>query len=133
MGIRSFLRDLSQRARWLMTKTGLFAPEYSKLSLTTAIADHGAIKTIEFAPTNRIDRHRDLADDFVRRVLGLDTAWISNESSLEDFHGEPTNEALNRKIHEVYGVEVSDITNGNLAEILERIALHRATRRYGPN
>jgi hypothetical protein len=133
MAILSLLRNLSQRARWLMTKTGLFASENSTLSLTTAMADHGAIKKIEFAPTDRIDQHCELADDFAQRVLGLDSVWISDESSLGDFHGEPTNEALNRKIHDVYGVDVSDITNGNLADILERIALHRATHTYGPN
>lgn len=77
---------------------------------------------IEFAAQERVNAHPELADDFVRRVLGLDWAWISNGSSLLDFHTAETNDALYAKIGEVYGVDVSDIENGNLAEILDRIA-----------
>jgi hypothetical protein len=77
---------------------------------------------IEFAAQERVDAHPELADDFVRRVLGLDWAWISDGSSLSDFHTGETNDALYAKIGEVYGVDVSDIENGNLAEILDRIA-----------
>lgn len=63
-----------------------------------------------------------LADDFVRRVLDIDGAWISDESSLWDFHHKETNAALVAKIREIYGVDVSDIESGNLADILDRIA-----------
>jgi hypothetical protein len=55
-------------------------------------------------------------------VLGLDWAWISDESSLWDFHHDETNDALISKIDEVYGVDVSDIQSARLTEILERIA-----------
>ena len=41
---------------------------------------------IEFASQQRISAHSDLADDFVRRVLNLDWAFISDASSLWDFH-----------------------------------------------
>jgi hypothetical protein len=76
---------------------------------------------IQFAATDRIDRHTELADDFVRRVLGLERAWISNESSLWDFHCEESNADLEKKIHDIYGVDVSDIESGNLGAILDRI------------
>lgn len=77
---------------------------------------------IEFASQERVSGHPGLADDFVRRVLNLDWAWISDESSLWDFHHEETNDILISKINEVYEVDVSDIQSAKLSEILERIA-----------
>lgn len=77
---------------------------------------------IQFAASSRVDRHAELARDFKRRVLDVDWAWISDESSLGDFHGEETNDALIQKIQSIYGVNVSDITGGNLADIFDRIA-----------
>jgi len=80
---------------------------------------------IEFSSNKRVSAHSELADDFTQRVLGLEWAWISDESSLWDFHGNETNDELNAKIKQVYGVDVSGIESGNLAEILERIAAAR--------
>jgi len=77
---------------------------------------------IEFVKTNRVDQHSELAKDFIQRVLEIEWAWISDESSLWDFHSEETNGKLNDKIRQVYGVDVSDISSGNLADILERIS-----------
>jgi hypothetical protein len=77
---------------------------------------------IEFAPSDRVHAHPELTDDFIQRVLGLDWAFVSDESSLWDFHTDDTNDVLNAKIREVYGVDVSDVESGNLAEILQRIA-----------
>jgi hypothetical protein len=77
---------------------------------------------IEFASQQRVSAHSELADDFVRRVLNLDWAFISDESSLWDFHHAATNELLILRIKEVYCVDVSDIDSGKLSEILERIA-----------
>jgi len=76
---------------------------------------------IEFASNELVGQHADLAKDFVKRVLGVDWAWISDDSSLWDFHGEETNESLIKKIRDVYGVDVSDISSGNLAKIFDRI------------
>jgi hypothetical protein len=80
---------------------------------------------IEFAPSSRVYSDPELKDDFIRRVLGLDWAFISDESSLWDFHTDETNDVLITKIRDLYGVEVSDIESGNLATILSRIATHR--------
>ena len=80
---------------------------------------------IEFASRGRIDAHPELAEDFVRRVLNLDWAWISDESSLWDFHSSDDNQELIAKINEVYGVDVSDIESAKLWEILDRIAARR--------
>ncbi len=77
---------------------------------------------IEFALQERLSAHTELAEDFIHRILGLEEAWISDKSSLWDFHFEETNEELLAKIRQVYGVDVSDIESARLSEIFERIA-----------
>jgi hypothetical protein len=47
---------------------------------------------IEFASSERVGQHSELAKDFVKRILDIDWAWISDESSLRDFHEDETNE-----------------------------------------
>ena len=54
-------------------------------------------------------------------MLRLDCALVTDESSLWDFHTEESNDGLNATIERVYGVNVSDIQSGNIAEILDRI------------
>jgi len=78
---------------------------------------------IEFASRERVSLYDDLAEDFFPRVLEKDyrECWISDQSSLWDFHGELSNEHLHRRIWEAYRVDVSDIESGNLAEVFERI------------
>ncbi len=45
----------------------------------------GTSVSIEFAPQEQISEHQELSEDFIRRVLNLDWAWISDESrSLSD-------------------------------------------------
>ncbi|MGB7188513.1 MAG: hypothetical protein WBD10_00110 [Acidobacteriaceae bacterium] len=77
---------------------------------------------IEFASTDRIDIHPELSKDFIQCVLGLESAWISDESSLWDFHSDETNDFLFARIREIYGVDVSDIKSAKLSEILDRIS-----------
>jgi hypothetical protein len=76
----------------------------------------------EFASRNRIDQHPEIERDFIRRVLELPWALITDESSLWDFHQDVTNQAFVEKIRAVYGIDVSDIPQGNIADILGRIA-----------
>ncbi|HWC99151.1 MAG TPA: hypothetical protein VG456_20465 [Candidatus Sulfopaludibacter sp.] len=85
----------------------------------------GTSVPIQFAPQEQVNTHADLVNDFVRQVLGLDWAWVSDESTLWDFHSGESNAALQGKIRDVYGVDVSDIESGNLAQILDRIATKR--------
>jgi len=85
---------------------------------------------IQFATKERIERHRELADDFIRRVLELEWAWISDDSSLWDFHTEETNEVLVAKTKDIYGVDISDIQSGKLCEIFERIVEQDKFRRW---
>jgi hypothetical protein len=82
---------------------------------------------LEFATKQRVDQHSVLAKDFIKRILDIEWAWISDESSLWDFHGDETNKSLTDKIKHVYGVDVSDISSGNLADIFDRIRDRGAT------
>lgn len=77
---------------------------------------------IEFVAMQRVDTHSELSEDFIRRVLGLKSAWISDDSTLWDFHFDETNQHLHAKIKQVYGVDVSNIESAKLSEIFERIA-----------
>lgn len=77
---------------------------------------------IQFACQERVSAHPELTEDFIHRVLNLDWAWVSDDSSLWDFHHDETNDLLISKIKEVYGVDVSDIQSARLADVLERIA-----------
>ena len=77
---------------------------------------------IQFASQERVNAHPDLTQDFIERVLGFQWAFISDESSLWDFHSESTNEVLLVKIKDVYGVNAEDIQSARIWEILDRIA-----------
>jgi hypothetical protein len=76
----------------------------------------------DFAARKRIDRHPDLEKDFVYLILELPWAFISDDSSIWDFHTDLTNDAFVGKIHAIYGDDVSDIPRGNIADILDLIA-----------
>jgi hypothetical protein len=78
---------------------------------------------IEFAATDHVRLFDDIADDFFRRVLDMNyrECFISDESSLWDFHTEESNEHFHKKVWDAYRVDVSDIEDGNLVKIFERI------------
>lgn len=84
---------------------------------------------LEYASQTRIDHHAALAEDFIQRVLhpvlGIEDVWISDDSSLWNFHFDETCDELAAKIREVYGVDVSDIESQNLADIFDRIEAAR--------
>lgn len=77
--------------------------------------------TVKFASSDRIDSHRNLANDFIEEVLGLPWAFISNGSSLWDFTTESTLDAYFAKIKERYGIDASAVEGGTIAEILALI------------
>lgn len=85
----------------------------------------GTYVPIEFTSQERVNAHPELAEDFIHRVLGLDWAWVSDESSLWDFHVEATNDSYLTKVREIYGVNVDDIESARLYEIFDRIAESR--------
>jgi hypothetical protein len=77
----------------------------------------------QFASQVRVNAHPELKREFVRRVLELPWAFVSDQSSLLDFAPAPGAAGKFLKtIKGIYGLDVSDITTGNLADILERIA-----------
>jgi hypothetical protein len=84
----------------------------------------GTSVPLEFATSARVGRYPELTKDFAQRVLNLEWVWISDASSPWDFHTDATNERLNEKVRSVYGVDISDITSGNLADIFDRIRSH---------
>jgi hypothetical protein len=96
--------------------------KFDEFKATKKLPRPGTTVPIEFAQRNRVDQHPELEKDFVQRVLEIEWAWISDESSLWDFHSEETNGKLNDKIRQIYGVNVSDISSGNLADIFDRIS-----------
>lgn len=77
---------------------------------------------IQFASQERVNAHPDLTQDFIERVLGLEWAFISDGSSLWDFHSDATNEVFLMRIKDTYGRNVEDIQSARVWEILNRIA-----------
>lgn len=81
----------------------------------------GVAVPLKSAARGRTIYHEELAKDFTQRVLNLDWAWLSDESSLWHFHTEATNDRFISKIREVYGVDVSDLECARLVDIFDRI------------
>jgi len=81
---------------------------------------------VEFAASNSVSKYEDIARDFLERILGLnyDECFISDESSLWDFHVGQRNDEYYRKIAIIYGIDVSDVEGATLWKIFERIAQH---------
>jgi hypothetical protein len=75
-------------------------------------------------PSFAFRKHKELIQDFITNILELDysTTLISPRSSLHDFFLVGDIEDFEVKIKQRYDVDVSDIPDGNLALIFERIA-----------
>ncbi len=110
---RAELKQMFERVRQNRAKEGKMAVR------------PGRKVNIEFASQEKVSSDPALSDDFIERILGLEGAWISDESSLWDFHTEQTNDHFFAKIREVYGVDVSDIEGARLWAIFERIEQSR--------
>lgn len=86
-------------------------------------------KRIEFAPTIGIERFRDVAEDFMKRVFDFEPGdyLISDESRLRDFTGreEDALRGIHQKIRAIYAVDVSDLGDGTLLEIFARLRHQR--------
>jgi hypothetical protein len=77
---------------------------------------------LEVAPRVNISPFDHIAPGFFESILGMDykNILITDGSSLWDFHwGEP--EEMFDKVRNAYGVDISDIDDGNLAHIFKRI------------
>src|ERR1700751_5857348 len=92
-----------------------------KLMVGESLPRPGSRVPVKFAEGEKVRLYQDLSQDFVRRVLDLRWAWVSDESSLWDFHTDQSNDVLLARIMDVYGVDVSDIESAKLTDIFERI------------
>ncbi|MGB8910393.1 MAG: hypothetical protein WCC84_16745 [Candidatus Cybelea sp.] len=78
---------------------------------------------IEFASNDEVAKYGDVSSDFFR-IIGLGHAvFISDTSTLRDWCEASglSLEHANARIHEVYGVDVSDLDGGRLIDVFERI------------
>jgi hypothetical protein len=109
------------------TKEAAFADLKAKLQTVKeekgSLPRPGTGLPIEFAPTGLVNLHWNIAEDFFQKVLekNYDECWISDQSSLWDFHVEDSNQHLHEKVWQCYRVDISDIEDGNLVKIFERI------------
>jgi hypothetical protein len=91
-------------------------------SMRSAKPRPGTHVPIEFASQERIAARQALVDEFVREVLGVEDAWLSDQSSLGHFALGGSLDEYYAKIMLLYGVDVRDVPDANIAEILDRIA-----------
>lgn len=87
---------------------------------------------IECAPTSEIDMFQSIAEDFMKRITGLDyeECLITDESNIFDFI-DFTESELSRRILDAYDLDISEIKTGNLLEIFRRI--HKRERSDAKN
>ena len=80
---------------------------------------------IEFASTTGVDMFRRIYEEFMKKIFDFVPGeyLISDESSLYDFTGldEYDLNDIQKRIRDVYSLDVSDIESGNLLEIFEII------------
>ena len=83
---------------------------------------------VTFAAAERVEANYDLVADVVRRVIGMEpeNCFVSDESTLWDFHQGEDNAEYFRKILLLYHVDVSDLDPPFLWAIAERIGERRA-------
>jgi hypothetical protein len=88
----------------------------------------GTRMPLQFAPRVRVLLYHRLAEDFFPRIVSMDyrKVLITDRSSLWDFPIEDAPAELTARIREAYGVDVSDIEDGNLVSIFQRIEDSRA-------
>lgn len=89
------------------------------------------LTSVIISPSTLIDIYEDMARDFIGRIIELQykCVFLTDMSSLWDFSClfgfetyEETRDHLLKKIVSIYGVDVSDIGDGNLVKIFERLA-----------
>jgi len=87
----------------------------------------GTAVAIRFAPFEALSGYEDIARDFFPPILGMsyDDCFITDSSSLWDFPLDESDQQVMNKVLLVFGVDISDIADGNLAKIFARIKVHR--------
>ena len=79
---------------------------------------------LTFTSNERIKQHEALAAHFLDHILGLryEECFISDQSSLWNFHDRESNDFLHKRVAHTYGVDISDLESALMPDILERIA-----------
>ncbi|MGY5876970.1 MAG: hypothetical protein RTU30_14565 [Candidatus Thorarchaeota archaeon] len=84
------------------------------------------VRSIVFTPQYQIVQYEDVAKDFIEAIVGVpySKVFISDRSSIWDFNNlwDEDESEIFARIRERYGVDVSDIEDGNLVRIFERIS-----------
>jgi hypothetical protein len=98
----------------LQHKLDLYKQEHGRLPRP------GIRVPLKFATTMEIDHFKNIARDYFRRVLNrdFDRCFISDRSSVLDF---PGNEDYIEETQRLYGVDISDISDGNFVRIFKRL------------
>lgn len=118
---------------WVLTGLGETKEEaYRNLSenLVAAKEQRGRLPRpgtgmpLEFESSDELDRNWDVASRIIEEVLGFDPEgiFVSDGSSLLDFSGDGNIAEYQDRIKELFGIDVSHIESGNLAEISKYIA-----------
>jgi hypothetical protein len=81
----------------------------------------GSYKAIEFAKSEKLEGYPEIEEDFVRHILDVEWAFLSDESSLWDFSSDDDLKELYERIRKRYGIDVSDIEGANLVATFDRI------------
>jgi len=80
----------------------------------------GTQAPITFAPATRVEAHGALRDEFVERILRMEWAFMSDESSLTEFPEDV--DEYGRRIMLLYGVDIDQLPDRQIATVLDAIA-----------
>jgi hypothetical protein len=115
---------------WTLSGTGGTAAEALqdlKMAFERSREEDGSVPRpgkrvpLKFAADDRIAQNSVLTEEFIREVLGTEWALITDESSLWHFTMGNSLEEYYEKIQSLFGLDVTDIKDGNIAAILERV------------
>jgi len=79
---------------------------------------------LQFATSKKLQGFGGTLDDFKERILGFkkgDPVFISDQSTLFDFTAGQSIKTYTEKIRNIYSIDISDIKDGNISKIIERL------------
>jgi hypothetical protein len=91
-----------------------------------------SLRSVIITPSTQIDLYEDIARDFFERIseLQYERVFLTDISSSWDFSAlfdfetvEDVRKHLLQKNESIYGVDVSDIADGNMVRIFERLGI----------
>jgi hypothetical protein len=135
VGRKKSFRWTAQIINWLHLQGGADTREGALVALQHHLDEHlhehgslprpgtGRKLELKFASTERVEANYELVADILQRVIGLepDKCFVSDASTLWDFHDREDNTAYVDKIILLYNVNVEDVDPPFLWAIAERI------------